>query len=105
MINNSHCHIVGNKMFYGPAGHHPCVELNCNPSWFVVYTYVRQAVLEQQVKQAAFIYEQSNSLAIRDNNGSDSEQDNDDRQKDLIKIPQVMLRADDISAVVNYILV
>ena len=70
-------------------GNPPCVELNGNPSWFVVYAYVRQAVLEQQVKQAAFIYEQSNSLAIRDANGSDSEPDGDDRHKEMVKIPQV----------------
>ncbi len=65
----------------------PNIELQGNPSSFVVYASVRQSVLEQQVKHVSQIYTQANLPWFSD---SDSEEDADDKNKENIsKLPKV----------------
>lgn len=66
----------------------PNVELSGNPSSFTVYSVVRQAALEQSIKDAACIYHQATKPP-----GSDSECEEELEEKSKepsIKIPKVV---------------
>ena len=65
----------------------PCIELDGNPSSFIVYAGVRQAVLEHQMRQVSTAYTAASNPWCSD---SDSEEEDQDRAKDSApKMPKV----------------
>ncbi|KAK2182953.1 hypothetical protein NP493_330g03060 [Ridgeia piscesae] len=64
------------------------LELHGNPSSYLVFANVRNAVLEHQVKQMSHIYQRS---VTRRSVDSDSDDDGDDKSKDVIqKVPKIV---------------
>lgn len=64
----------------------PTLEICGNPSLFTVYSTVRQSILEQCMKEATKIYNQSQSLP----SDSDSDEEREEKSKEAtIKLPKV----------------
>lgn len=64
------------------------LELHGNPSSYLVFANVRDAVLEHQVKQMSHVYLRSMQRRSVD---SDSDDDADDKTKDIVqKVPKVI---------------